>query len=160
MSTGDIILLSVAGDVGKTYRFLEEIALADVGFVATGDSVSELFVAAASAVIEAMVNPVSVGTNWTREVRLSQEQVDDLLFDWLNTIVFLKDAEAVVFRDVHALVSYDSDANLWHLSATLIGDHIDANRQELRTDVKAVTKHLYEVKEKEGTWSAHVVVDV
>lgn len=146
--------------MGQAYRFLEEIALADVGFIATGDSVSELFAASASAVIEAMVNPVSVGTNWTREVRLSGEQVDGLLFDWLNTIVFLKDAEAVVFRDVHALVDYDSDAGLWRLSAMLIGDHIDANRQELRTDVKAVTKHLYEVKEKEGTWSAHVVVDV
>ena len=146
--------------MSQAYQFLEEIALADVGFLATGDSVSELFAAAASAVIEAMVNPVSVGTNWTREVRLSGEQVDELLFDWLNAIVFLKDAEAVVFRDVHALVNYDSDAGLWRLSATLIGDHVDANRQELRTDVKAVTKHLYEVKEKEGTWSAHVVVDV
>ena len=146
--------------MGQAYRFLEEIALADVGFIATGDSVSELFAASAAAVIEAMVNPVSVGTNWTREVRLSGEQMDELLFDWLNTIVFLKDAEAVVFRDVHALVDYDSDAGLWRLSAMLIGDHIDANRQELRTDVKAVTKHLYEVKEKEGTWSAHVVVDV
>ena len=146
--------------MSQAYRFLEEIALADVGFLATGDSVSELFAASAAAVIEAMVNPVSVGTNWTREVRLSGEQVDELLFDWLNAIVFLKDAEAVVFRDVHALVNYDSDAGLWRLSATLIGDHVDANRQELRTDVKAVTKHLYEVKEKEGTWSAHVVVDV
>lgn len=146
--------------MSQAYRFLEEIALADVGFIATGDSVSELFAASAAAVIEAMVNPVSVGTNWTREVRLSGEQVDELLFDWLNAIVFLKDAEAVVFRDVHTLVNYDSDAGLWRLSATLIGDHVDANRQELRTDVKAVTKHLYEVKEKEGTWSAHVVVDV
>ena len=85
--------------MGQAYRFLEEIALADVGFIATGDSVSELFAASAAAVIDAMVNPVSVGTNWTREVRLSQEQVEELLFDWLQTIVFLKDAEAVVFRD-------------------------------------------------------------
>ncbi len=146
--------------MGQAYRFLEEIALADVGFIATGDSASELFAASAAAVIDAMVNPVSVGTNWTREVRLSQEQVEELLFDWLQTIVFLKDAEAVVFRDAHALVSYDSSAGLWRLSATLIGDPIDANRQELRTDVKAVTKHLYEVKEKEGTWSARVVIDV
>lgn len=146
--------------MGQAYRFLEEIALADVGFIATGDSASELFAASAMAVIEAMVNPVSVGTNWTREVRLSGEQVDELLFDWLHTIVFLKDAEAVVFHDVHTLVNYDSGAGLWRLSATLIGDRVDANRQELRTDVKAVTKHLYEVKEEEGTWSARVVVDV
>ena len=146
--------------MGPAYRFLEEIALADVGFLATGDSASELFAAAASAVIESMANPISVETNWTREVRLSREPVDELLFDWLQTIVFLKDAEAVVFRDAHTLVSYDSGAGLWRLSATLIGDHVDANRQELRTDVKAVTKHLYEVKETEGTWSARVVIDV
>lgn len=146
--------------MGKAYRFLDEIALADMGFVATGDSASELFVAAALAVIEAMVNPATVGTNWTREVRLSHVEVDELLFDWLNAIVFFKDAEGVVFRDVQAVVRHGSDDNRWHLCATLIGEHIDANRQELRTDVKAVTKHLYEVKERDGAWSAQVVVDV
>ena len=147
--------------MGKAYRFRDEIVLGDLAFEATGDSVSELFAAAALAVIEAMVDPLSVETSWTQEVRLSEAEIEDLLFEWLNAIVFIKDMEGVVFHDVRATVSRDSEKNLWHLEATLIGDRVDATRQDLRTDVKAVTKHLYEVRQQEeGTWYAHVVLDV
>lgn len=146
--------------MGNAYRFRDEIVLGDLAFEATGDSLSELFTAAALAVIEAMVDPRSVEMNWTQEVRLSEAGIEDLLFEWLNAIVFIKDADGAVFHDVHTVVSRDSEKALWLLEGTLIGDRIDATRQALRTDVKAVTKHLYEVKQKEGIWHAHVVLDV
>ncbi len=147
--------------MGKAYRFRDEIVLGDLAFEATGDSVSELFAAAALAVIESMVDPLSVETSWTQAVRLSEAEIEDLLFEWLNAIVFVKDMEGVVFHDVRATVSRDSEKNLWHLEAVLIGDRVDATRQDVRTDVKAVTKHLYEVRQQEeGAWYAHVVLDV
>ena len=146
--------------MGKAYRFHDDIVLGDLAFEATGDSVHELFAAAALAVIEAMVDPLSVGTNWTQDVRLSDVEIDDLLLEWLNIIVFIKDAEGVVFHDVRTSVNRDSEKNLWHLDATLIGDRVDATRQTLRTDVKAVTKHLYEVGQRGRTWYARVVLDV
>ena len=142
----------------KAYRFRDEIVLGDLAFEAAGDSVSELFAAAALAVIEAMVDPLSVEKNWTQEVRLSEPNVEDLLFEWLNAIVFIKDAEGVVFHDVRTAVSRNSEK--WHLHAALAGDRVDETRQTLRTDVKAVTKHLYEVGQQEGAWYAHVVLDV
>ena len=146
--------------MGKAHRFLDEIVLGDVAYEATGDSVSELFVTAALALIETMADPLTVGTNWTRECRLSESEIEDLFFEWLNTIVFIKDAEGVVFNDVLATVRLDSENNLWHLDATLTGDRVDATRQDLRTDVKAVTKHLYEIRPNESGWYARVVLDV
>ncbi len=146
--------------MGKAHRFLDEIALGDLAFEATGDSVSELFVTAALALIEAMADPRTVGTNWTRDSRLSESEIEDLFFEWLNAIVFIKDADGVVFHDVRATVRLDSENNLWHLDATLTGDRVDATRQDLRTDVKAVTKHLYEIRPNESGWYARVVLDV
>ena len=146
--------------MGKAYRFRDEIVLSDLAFEATGNSPSELFAAAAMAVIEAMVAPLSVEANWTQEVRLSEVNLEDLFFEWLNAIVFIKDAEGVVYHDVRTVVSRDSKKNVWHLDSTLVGDRVDATKQTLRTDVKAVTKHLYEVRQKEATWYAHVVLDV
>ncbi len=146
--------------MGKSYRFREEIVLGDLAFEVTGDTVSELCTAAALAVIEAMVDPLSVETNWTKEVRLSEANIEDLFFEWLNAIVYVKDTDGVVFHDVRVAVSRDSEKNLWHLDGTLIGDRVDVTRQALRTDVKAVTKHLYEVRQKEAGWYAHVVLDV
>lgn len=146
--------------MGKAYRFLDEIALGDLAFEATGESVSELFAAAALALLEVMADPLTVGTNWTQNYRRSESEIDDLFFEWLNAIVYLKDAEGVVFHDAHAAVRLDSENSLWHLDAALIGDHVDGTRQELRTDIKAVTKHLFAVRPNDDGWHARVVLDV
>jgi SHS2 domain-containing protein len=47
-----------------TFRFLEEIALADIGFEAEGESVEEVFRGATQAVIESMANPSTVLGGW------------------------------------------------------------------------------------------------
>ena len=146
--------------MARSFRFLEHVALADSAFEARGDSVSELFVASAHALIEVMVDPVTVSTNWKRDLTLTQPQVSDLLFEWLLAIVFLKDAEAVIFHEAQAKVWQDEDQQSWQLQGLLIGDAIDPSRQELGADVKAVTKHLFEVKEESGWWIARVVLDI
>ena len=146
--------------MGQAHRFHDEIVLGDLAFEATGDSVSELFAAAASAVIEAMANPLTVETNWTKDCLLSESEMEDLFFEWLNRIVFIKDVEGVVFHNVRVTVCHDSENNLWHLDATLTGDEVDATRQDLRTDVKAVTKHLFEIRPNKSGWYARVVLDV
>ncbi|MYJ22052.1 MAG: archease [Nitrospira sp. SB0673_bin_12] len=146
--------------MGKAHRFLDEIVLGDLAFEATGNSVSELFAAAGLAVIEVMADPLTVETNWTKDCFLSESELEDLFFEWLNSIVFIKDVEGVVFHKVHAMVRQDSENNLWHLDATLTGDRVDAARQDLRTDVKAVTKHLFEIRHDESGWYARAVLDL
>jgi SHS2 domain-containing protein len=126
------------------FRILEDIAMADVAFEAIGDTPSELFVAAAQAVIEMLANPMTVSKTWYRTIDLEDEQFTDLLFDWLSEMVYLKDAEGVVFCQATAAVLHV----------------IDSTRHELRSDVKAVTKHLYEVSEHGGQWKARVVLDI
>ncbi|MGH7208835.1 MAG: archease [Nitrospiraceae bacterium] len=148
----------------REFRFLEEVALADSAFEARGDSPSELFVAAAEAVIETMVNPETVSAGWRREITHQAPDLASLLFDWLSDIVYLKDAEGVVFREATAVVTEDRPHGGWKLRGALTGELIDPARHELRADVKAVTKHLYEVRrdgDREGErWTARVVLDI
>ncbi len=146
--------------MNRGFHFLEDIALADMAFEAWGESPSELFQAAGEALVETMVNPTKVGTQWKHEVRLVQPTLQDLLFEWLSTIVFLKDAEAVLFHDVQTEVWQDAEAQTWNIRGMIIGDRIDPATQELRADVKAVTKHLYEVHAEPGHYRARVVLDV
>ena len=146
--------------MGKAHRFLDEIALGDLAFEAIGDSVSELFATAALALIEVIADPLTVGTDWAQDCRLSESAIEDLFFEWLNAIVYIKDAEGVVFHDARATVRFDSENSLWHLDAILTGDSVDATRQDLRTDVKAVTRHLYAARPNEDGWHVRVVLDV
>ena len=142
------------------FRFLEDIALADSAFEATGDSPSELFQAAAQAVIETMVNPATVSASSSETVEREDPELPSLLFDWLTEIVYLKDAKGVVFRDAFAAVRHNPDKNVWQLLGKLSGEPVDQARHELRADVKAVTKHLYEVKQDGDRWTARVVLDI
>ncbi len=142
------------------FRFLEDIALADCAFEASGESPSELFQAAAQAVIETMVNPATVSASKTQTIERKDSDLATLLFDWLTDIVYLKDAQALVFREATAVVRQDPALGDWQLQGTLIGEPIDQSRHELRADVKAVTKHLYEVQQEGGRWVARVVLDI
>ena len=146
--------------MSKGFRFVEDIALADLAFESWGESLSELFTAAAQAIMETMANPTTVGTRWTHEVNLSHSQIQDLLFEWLSTFVFLKDAEAVLFHEVRANVWQNTTDLSWHVRGILVGDKIDGSKQELRTDIKAVTKHLYEVHAEPGHYRTRIVLDV
>jgi len=141
------------------YRFLDDVALADSAFEATGDSPSELLVAAAHAVIETMVNPETVQPTQTWQVRRGEGSLEALLFEWLSQIVYLKDAEGILFRDAEAQVTHSSPG-AWELQGKLRGEQIDPVRHELHADVKAVTKHLYNVREADGRWVARVVLDI
>ena len=141
------------------FRFLDDIALADAAFEAIGDSPSDVATAAALAVIETMVDPQTVAEQWHRTITRQDTTLDDLIFDWLSDLVYIKNAEGMIFRDATALIQHEP-AGLWNLRGTLIGEPIDPSRHELRADVKAVTKHRYEISHDGAHWLARVVLDI
>jgi len=144
----------------SSFRFLEDIALADSAFEARGGTPSELFTASAMAVIETLADPRTVAAALTRTVSRHDRSLANLLFDWLGDIVYLKDAEALVFREAACTVSADQPGGEWRLEGRLTGAPIDAARQDLRADIKAITKHRYEVRQDNGDWVATVVMDI
>lgn len=141
-----------------TYRYLDDIALADVAFEVLGDSLHDVFAGATQAILETLANPATVGASWERAITLSDQDLSNLLFEWLSEIVYWKDAAGVVFREAPLTVSLTS--GIWTLQARLVGAPVDQQRQELRNDVKGITKHLYELKQDGNQWRATVVLDV
>lgn len=140
------------------FRFLDEIALADIGFEAEGESVEEAFRGATQALLESMANPSTVLAGWERVIEQRHVDPSALLFDWLSEVVYWKDAAGVVFRE--APLTLTREGNIWLLRARLVGALVDQQTQELHTDVKGVTKHLYELKHTDGGWKVCVVLDV
>jgi SHS2 domain-containing protein len=141
-----------------SFRFLEDIAMADIGFEAEGASIEEVFQAATQALIESMANPSTVSAGWERAYERSDVDPAALLFEWLSEVVYWKDAAGVVFREAPlALTQADG---VWQLRARLIGAPVNHQTQELHADVKGVTKHLYELKQTDDGWHVRVVLDV
>lgn len=144
----------------SAYKFLEDIALADAAFEATGDSPSELFQAASQALIDTLANPATVSPSWERTITRHDPDLSALLFDWLSDLVYLKDAEGVVFHEARLTLAPDGTGGEWRLTGILTGAPVDPASQELRADVKGVTKHLYQVRQEGTGWIARVVLDI
>ena len=141
-----------------TIRFLEDVALADLAFEVRGESLEDVFRGATQALLETMANPATVLGGWERVIEQSNEDESALLFDWLSEVVYWKDAVGVVFRE--APLTLARDGEVLRLQARLIGAPVDRFSQELRNDVKGVTKHLYELKQTDDRWKVRVVLDV
>ena len=141
-----------------SFRFLEDIALADIAFEAEGDSPEELFRGATQALIETMADPATVTARWQQRIVKTDAALDDLLVEWLSEIVYWKDAAGVVFREAPLTLTRAGDR--WILEAALIGAPVDHTAQTLRNDVKGITRHLYRLEQQGPVWKARVVVDV
>ncbi len=137
------------------FQFVEDMAIADVAFRATGKDLTELFKSAAQAVIESMANPKTVKPMIVKKIKKKESTIDKLLFEFLEEIIYLKDKVAMVFHDIDVKV----DEKKLELKATLRGDKIKPTEQELHQDVKAVTMHYWLI-EKEKEWKATVVLDI
>ncbi len=138
------------------YRFLPNVALADVAFLARGDSPDTLFGACAVALTSVMVDLRSVRPAVEREVSIRAGDLDGLLYDFLTELIVMKDVESLLFKTFEVRVSPD----LLGLVCRMKGERIDRVRHRLRNDVKAVTMHMFGVRHEEGRWKATVVLDI
>ncbi len=139
------------------YRYLEDVATADAAFEVEGKTLEELFRDAAIATFEVMVDTGTVKPEVTREIELENEDVGNLFFDWLSELVYLKDAESLIFCRFDVNIRKN---NAYELKATASGEPINQRKHSLRSDVKAVTYHMFEVRETGGNWTARVVLDI
>jgi len=139
------------------FRFLDDVAIADVAFQAWGNTPEELFEACGRAVSEIMVDTSKLQRWIEREISLEAEDLEHLLFDFLSEIIYLKDAEALLLRDYVVRIRGNS---VYRLAARMSGEEIDPGRHELRMDVKGVTYHLFRVGRVNDHYEAQVVVDV
>jgi protein archease len=141
------------------YTYLEEIGTADIAFEATGRDLPELFSAAADATTNVMIDNIdAIQPRKARRIELSSDQLDMLLFDFLQELIFLKDAERLLLhmRDVQI----DERDENYFLKATAEGEPLDVERHHQRADVKAVTLHGFSVERTEGGWKARVLLDI
>jgi SHS2 domain-containing protein len=140
------------------FRYLSNVALADIAFVARGDSLPALFEAAARALTEVMVDRRTVVARVKRRIELKSPTVDRLLYDFLTELIVIKDVESLLFKDFKVSIALRRGEML---TCDARGEEIDRERHLLRNDVKAVTLHMFGVKKvRGGRWEATVVLDI
>lgn len=137
------------------YKYLEHTA--DVLFEAYGKNLPELFTNAGLATEEIMVEFTSLKETEKKEIKVKGTSVEDLLFNFLEELIFLKDAELLLFKKFQITIEEKKE---FTLKAVGVGEKINPKKQIMGRDVKAVTMHQFEVKKEKNKWKARVILDI
>jgi SHS2 domain-containing protein len=139
------------------FKYLPDVALADVAFEVDADTWQDLLAGSAVATTGVMVDLSTMRPDRTRHIDLVADSLESLVYDWLSELVYLKDTEGLFGRDF----SFDGgEAHGWQVTAHIVGETIDRKRHLLGQDVKAVTLHLFEAGIQNGRYHARVVLDI
>lgn len=141
------------------YEFIEDQAIADVAFIARGLSLEELLRAAADATMNVMVDDLAtIKRAVTKPVEAEAEAEDLLLVNFLQELIYYKDAEQLLLRPEEIAITR-RDHRL-AVRARCSGEKLDPAKHELKVDVKAVTLHRLKVEQTTTGWEAFVILDI
>lgn len=141
------------------FRFLEKAVTADVAFEAFGKNLNEVFANSALATMETMVDTDTVSPRMQKAIKLQNKEIGSLLIDFLNELVYYKDAEQIIISKFEVDIK-KKDNDVYVLTAKIAGELIDYKKHQLRADVKAATHHMFELKQHGKEWTARVVLDI
>lgn len=135
-----------------TFRLLDHTA--DVGILAEGETLGEVFVQAACGMFSVILRGGEVEERQSRRIELEAPDVEALLVDWLNEFLYLFDREGLVMRRFHI-----DDVGCTFIKAHCYGEVFDQARHKIGTSVKSATYHMLQVK-KNDLWMAQVFLDI
>ena len=130
---------------------------ADLGVRVSAKSLKDFFITAARAMFSAVVGDTSSPTgHCRREVALSGDTLEDLLVSWLNELLFLLDTRRVL--PVAYEFSIVQNAKGYSLSCFM--DCVRIPPSAIVQEVKSATYHGLRVENREGVFTAEVILDV
>jgi len=128
---------------------------ADVGVRGSGATLAEAFAGAAMAMTAAICDPQKVGAGETVNIECAAPDLDLLLLDWLNALVYEMATRRMLFS------RFDVRIADHRLQATAWGEAVDVARHEPAAEVKGATFCELAVRQSpDGTWTAQCIVDV
>lgn len=121
---------------------------ADLGIEARGNTPAEAFEQAARGLISVIVDPDSVRLVQSRSMKIEAGDPQQLLVRWLTEVLYLYDGLKFAPREfrIGRLSSH-------LLEAQVRGEPFDRQRHTIRLDVKAITYHQLEIRQRgSGHW--------
>lgn len=146
-----ILLKKRAGE--KRYQVIGTTA--DIGLMISGNSLEGLFENAAAGLYSLITKPDRVRERFSREVSVEADDLEGLLFGWLNKLIYLYETEGLLGKNFRVRIT-----DPLRLEAVITGEEMDRDRHRIKRLLKAVTYHQLEIKKGNGQWQARVILDV
>ena len=128
---------------------------ADIGIMAYGDDLKQVFANAARGLFSLITELDTVAVKEKRGIKVTAPDREALLVNWLNELIYLCEAKELLFNRFDIITITDTQ-----LKATGYGEKINLAKHELKTQVKAATYHMLKIEQHEDGYRAQVIFDV
>ncbi len=135
------------------FRLLEHTA--DIGIEARGASLESLLEQAAYGLRAVMAEQIDLEPAEELLLKLSGDDLEELLVNWLNELLFLFETRG--FLPARVIVE---EAGRTQLRARIKGERYDPQRHQIDREIKAVTYHQISVTCGPKGWQARVYLDL
>jgi SHS2 domain-containing protein len=135
----------------KRFELIEHMA--DIGIKAYGENIKEAFASAAYGMFSIIAGLDAVRETEIRRVEVKADDIEGLLFEWLNSLLYYFDVETLILRRFDIVEFSDT-----RLVADCLGEKYDAGRHHIKIGVKSATYHLLEVDKKNNR--VQVIFDI
>jgi SHS2 domain-containing protein len=137
----------------KAFEIIDHTA--DIGIIAYGADVKELFSNAALALFSLITEPESIEEKSHLDLEVSSEDRDSLLVEWLNELIYFFDAKHILFNrfDIESLTHNE-------LKATCHGEGFDPMKHKIKRGVKAATYHMLKLDKNSDGYKAQIILDI
>lgn len=143
----------------KTFEIIEHPA--DVGFLAYGRDLPELFENAALAMCSLACAPGNIEDKEQRQISATGDDLESLLFAWLAEILAITDADQLVFRRVAvSKLREPHGTQPGEVRGSAFGERFDRKRHAAGTYIKAVTLHQFLAEKTKNGYRARVFLDL
>ncbi len=144
----------------RRFAVSDRFTVADIGLEVEGDSLAELFLAAAEGMFAIILGPYrrdAYIVTVTIPIHLRDETHEQLLVDWLSELIYLFDAKQLAPVDIHLTLP---DPGRPEMDARVGCRPFDRDRNPAEHEIKAVTYHRLRIERTDGLYRCHLVFDI
>ena len=143
----------VVRTVDKPFEVIDHTA--DIGIVAYGATIKQVFANAALGLFDLMADLDDFKEGLQRELELSAEDVEVLLIEWLNELIYIFDVEHIIFKkfEIEKLTSTQ-------IKARCFGERMKPGHHKLKREIKAATYHMLQISKEDSTYKVQVIFDI
>jgi len=130
---------------------------ADIGIIAFGKNLEDLFVEAAKGCFYIMYREIGgeFNLNFEKEVKVEGIDLEELMVNWLNELIYLNEVEEIIPIEINIKLSKNE---IFSLNGVL------KTQKNLKLkkiiEIKAVTFHKMKIKKEKNIWKAFIIFDI
>lgn len=143
----------------KSKRFKEIEHTADVGIIAYGKTLEELFENAACGMLYISYGNLSIDANLSLKIDIEEPDETHLLVAWLSEINYLTLSNDFLTHTIKDLKIKQSEKSI-RLQAKISGTQAGTFLDFFNTEIKAVTYHKLKIEKKKDHYECQVIFDI